>query len=85
MSWIRFLLTLALVVAATVSGALLQGRMRHRWGPATAAGKTAARLQEFLPGFDEWQATSACREGQECRNQLECAEHTIPTITDEAP
>ena len=32
MTWMRFRLTLVLVLVATVFTAVVQGRMSHRWG-----------------------------------------------------
>jgi len=72
MSWIRFSLTLALIVAVTISAALMQGHMRHRWGPSDAVRKAATRLQEFPHDFGDWRMTSESDLDEESRNQLEC-------------
>jgi hypothetical protein len=70
MSWIRFNLTLATIVAMTVSAALLQGRMRHRWGPSDAARKAAACLRGFPSDFGDWHMASASELDEESRRQL---------------
>ena len=81
MSRIRFILTLALVVAVTVSAVLVQGRMRHRWGPPDGVRRTAARLQEFPRDFGDWHMTSAGDLDEESRSQLECVGEMVRVYT----
>ena len=72
MSWLRFNLTLLLVVVATVATALVQGRIVHRWGTSDAVRKAADRLQEFPQDFGDWHTTSASELEAESQNQLQC-------------
>ncbi len=58
MSWIRLNLTLTLV-AVTVSAALVQGRMRHRWGPSDAVRKAGGPLAGVSRDFGDWHMISA--------------------------
>jgi hypothetical protein len=73
MSWLRFNLTLAVVVAVSVTTAVLQGRMRHRWGTSDAVRNAAARLQEFPQDFGDWHMTAARDLDDDSLRQLECA------------
>ena len=73
MSWMRFNLTLVLVLAATVFTAVVQGRMSHRWGTSDAVAKAAARLNEFPEDFGEWHMISTSKLDEESQRQLECA------------
>ncbi len=81
MSRLRFILTLALVVAVTVSTALVQGRMRHRWGTTDAVRTTAALMQELPQQFGDWRMTDSSRLDEESRNQLECLSEMVRTYT----
>ncbi len=81
MSWTGFILKLALVVAVTVSAALVQGRMRRRWGPRDAVRSAAARLQEFPQDFGDWHMTSARDLDAESRSQLECVGEMVRVYT----
>ncbi len=72
MSWTRFVLTLSLVVAVTVTAAVMQGRMRNRWGPSDAARQAAERLQDFPHEFGDWHMVSADDLDEDSRSQLEC-------------
>jgi hypothetical protein len=77
MSWIRFSLTLALVAAASVSAALVQGRMRQRWGPSEAVRAAAARLQDLPADFGDWHMTSSHELDEESRSQLKCVGEVV--------
>ena len=72
MTWIRFNITVASIVLATVSTALVQGHMRHRWGPSDNVRKAADRLQEFPHDFGDWHTASSSELDDDSRNQLEC-------------
>lgn len=72
MSWLRLNSTLAIVVALAVATALVQGRMRQRWGTSDAARNAAARLLEFPRDFGDWHMTSAGDLDEDSRSQLEC-------------
>ena len=77
MSWIRFSLTVILVVAATASVALMQGRAYHRWGLSDSVRKAGDRLQEFPRDFDNWHMTSASNLDEESRNELQCVSELV--------
>ncbi len=76
MSWIRFNMTLMLVVVVSLAAALVQGRMRHRWGQSDAVRAAAVRLQEFPQDFGDWHMVSVRDLDEDSRNQLECVSAT---------
>jgi hypothetical protein len=65
----------------TVSAALLQGRMRHRWGPSDAVRKAGIRMQEFPHDFGDWHMTSVRNLDEGSRNQLECVSEMVRVYT----
>ena len=83
MSWTRFILTLSLLVAVTVSAAVMQGRMRNRWGASDKVHKAAARLLDFPRDFGDWHMVSASELDDDSRRQLECEGATDRVYTNE--
>jgi hypothetical protein len=62
-----------ILLTATVLGAVVQGRLTHRWGKPAESERLAARLQELPAEIGPWHARGSQPLGTTAEAMLECA------------
>jgi hypothetical protein len=79
-----FVLSLTAVVALTLIGGVLQGRIRNRWGPSEAMLAAAQKLNDVPHDFGgpdkkRWQLQSSKTMDQDTIEMLECTGYLVRT------
>jgi len=82
MKQVSFVLCLAVVVALTLAGGVLEGRIRNRWGPSETMRAAAKKLEDVprhfgVPQNDRWQLLSSDTMSDGTIEMLECTGYIV--------